>query len=106
MDNIVRDKRITINTINRVTFGIFLALATQGYSERINAETTVIPANEHDIVLDELKVEGTSNAHEGDWVYDELRSVSEISREQLDSRPARHAADILEQTSGVYSSVS
>ena len=106
MDNILRDKRITINAMNRVTFGIFLALVTQGYSERINAETTVIPANEHDIVLDELKVEGTSNAHEGDWVYDELHSVSEISREQLDNRPARHAADILEQTSGVYSSVS
>ncbi|HEN3656254.1 TPA: TonB-dependent receptor plug domain-containing protein, partial [Yersinia enterocolitica] len=51
-------------------------------------------------------MEGTSNAHEGDWVYDELHSVSEISREQLDNRPARHAADILEQTSGVYSSVS
>ncbi|PHZ34930.1 TonB-dependent receptor [Yersinia kristensenii] len=58
------------------------------------------------MVLDKLKVEGTSNAQEGDWVYDELHSVSEISREQMDNRPARHAADILEQTPGVYSSVS
>lgn len=39
-------------------------------------------------------------------VYEEPRSVSEITREQLDHRPARHAADMLEQTSGVYSSVS
>ncbi|QHB30857.1 TonB-dependent hemoglobin/transferrin/lactoferrin family receptor [Yersinia canariae] len=106
MDNIVINKRITINSMNRITLGILLALVTQGYSGSINAETTLIPINEHDIVLDELKVEGTSNAHEGDWVYDELHSVSEISREQLDNRPARHAADILEQTPGVYSSVS
>ncbi|AJJ25606.1 TonB-dependent hemoglobin/transferrin/lactoferrin family receptor [Yersinia enterocolitica] len=103
MDNIVRVRR---TTINKITFGLFLALTTQGYSQRVNAETAVESSHEHDLVLDELKVEGTSNAHEGDWVYDELHSVSEISREQLDSRPARHAADILEQTSGVYSSVS
>ncbi|EOU3149087.1 TonB-dependent hemoglobin/transferrin/lactoferrin family receptor [Yersinia enterocolitica] len=103
MDNIVRGRR---TTINKITFGLFLALTTQGYSQRVNAETAVKSSHEHDLVLDELKVEGTSNAHEGDWVYDELHSVSEISREQLDSRPARHAADILEQTSGVYSSVS
>ncbi|HEN3656122.1 TPA: TonB-dependent hemoglobin/transferrin/lactoferrin family receptor, partial [Yersinia enterocolitica] len=103
MDNIVRGRR---TTINKITFGLFLALTTQGYSQRVNAETAVESSHEHDLVLDELKVEGTSNAHEGDWVYDELHSVSEISREQLDNRPARHAADILEQTSGVYSSVS
>lgn len=103
MDNIVRGHRATIN---KITFGLFLALTTQGYSQRVNAETAVKSSHEHDLVLDELKVEGTSNAHEGDWVYDELHSVSEISREQLDNRPARHAADILEQTSGVYSSVS
>ncbi|AOF21879.1 TonB-dependent hemoglobin/transferrin/lactoferrin family receptor [Yersinia enterocolitica] len=103
MDNIVRGRR---TTINKITFGLFLALTTQGYSQRVNAETAVESSHEHDLVLDELKVEGTSNAHEGDWVYDELHSVSEISREQLDNRPARHAADILEQTPGVYSSVS
>ncbi|EPZ8124919.1 TonB-dependent hemoglobin/transferrin/lactoferrin family receptor [Yersinia enterocolitica] len=103
MDNIVRVRR---TTINKITFGLFLALTTQGYSQRVNAETAVESSHEHDLVLDELKVEGTSNAHEEDWVYDELHSVSEISREQLDNRPARHAADILEQTSGVYSSVS
>lgn len=38
--------------------------------------------------------------------YSETRSVSEINRTQLDNRPAKHAADMLEQTAGVYSSVS
>ena len=41
-----------------------------------------------------------------DWIYETPRSVSIIGREQLDRRPARHAADMLEQTTGVYSSVS
>ena len=39
-------------------------------------------------------------------LYREPRSVSEITRTQLDNRPAKHAADMLEQTAGVYSSVS
>ncbi|WP_373416385.1 TonB-dependent hemoglobin/transferrin/lactoferrin family receptor [Pseudomonas sp. ABC1] len=41
-----------------------------------------------------------------DWVYKTPRSVSVIDREQLERRPARHAADMLEQTTGVYSAVS
>lgn len=56
--------------------------------------------------LDSLTVVGTGGFTPNDWVYDEPRSVSVISREQMDNRPARHAADILEQTSGTYSSVS
>ncbi|CNL51762.1 putative TonB dependent receptor protein [Yersinia aldovae] len=110
MDNTGRDKRRIIVSMNKVAIGILLALAAQGYSGRVFAEitaaaTSVVPA-ESDVVLDPLKVEGSGNYHDDDWVYDEPRSVSEITREQLDNRPARHAADILEQTSGVYSSVS
>ncbi|WP_145483956.1 TonB-dependent hemoglobin/transferrin/lactoferrin family receptor [Yersinia rohdei] len=101
MNNMIRDKRTRMKSINKVTLGLFIALSSQGYSERVNAES----AKENDMLLDELKVEGTSDSHEGDWVYDELHSVSEISREQLDNRPARHVADILEQTPGVYSSL-
>lgn len=41
-----------------------------------------------------------------DWVYHEPRSVSVISREQIDRLPPRHAADMLVQTPGVTSSVS
>lgn len=106
MESIVRDKKVTINAMNKIAFGILLAIAAQGYSEHVKADDTVPSSKENDMVLDKLKVEGASNAQEGDWVYDELHSVSEISREQLDNRPARHAADILEQTPGVYSSVS
>lgn len=93
--------------MNKIALGIFIALATaQGYSGKVRAEATVTPSAENDMVLDKLKIEGVNNSQDGDWVYDELHSVSEISREQLDNRPARHAADILEQTPGVYSSVS
>ncbi|CNH87823.1 putative TonB dependent receptor protein [Yersinia thracica] len=106
MESIVRDKKVTINAMNKIAFGILLAIAAQGYSEHVKADDTVPSSKENDMVLDKLKVEGTSHAQEGDWVYDELHSVSEISREQMDNRPARHAADILEQTPGVYSSVS
>lgn len=40
-----------------------------------------------------------------DWVYHEPRSVSVISREQIDRLPPRHAADMLLETPGVYSAV-
>ncbi len=39
-------------------------------------------------------------------VYDQPRSISIISKAQLENRPTRHAADMLEQTTGVYSTVS
>lgn len=58
------------------------------------------------LALDSLTVLGAGGINANDWVYDEPRSVSVISREQMDNRPARHAADILEQTTGAYSSVS
>lgn len=87
MESIVRDKKVTINAMNKIAFGILLAIAAQGYSEHVKADDTVPSSKENDMVLDKLKVEGASNAQEGDWVYDELHSVSEISREQLDNRP-------------------
>ncbi|MEN0105122.1 MAG: TonB-dependent hemoglobin/transferrin/lactoferrin family receptor [Pseudomonas sp.] len=40
------------------------------------------------------------------WVYQAPRSVSVISQEQINRNPPRHAADMLEQTSGVYTAVS
>lgn len=106
MDNMARDKKETIISKNKIALGLILALTTQGYTDDASAETAVSSSNKNDMVLDKLKVEETSHAQEGDWVYDEIHSVSEISREQMDNRPARHVADILEQTSGVYSSVS
>lgn len=40
------------------------------------------------------------------WVYESPRSISVISQEQINRNPPRHAADMLEQTSGVYTAVS
>lgn len=41
-----------------------------------------------------------------EWIYQAPRSVSVITREQLDRNPPRHAADMLVETPGVYSAVS
>lgn len=40
-----------------------------------------------------------------DWIYEAPRSVSVITREQMDKRPPRHAADMLVDTPGVTSAV-
>lgn len=53
-----------------------------------------------------LSATQVSATHPGDWVYQTPRSVSVVSREQLDRNPPRHAADMLEEASGVYSAVS
>ncbi|PWC13504.1 TonB-dependent receptor [Brenneria roseae subsp. americana] len=57
-------------------------------------------------VDDTMVVRALSVANPGDWIYEQPRAISVISREQMDNRPARHAADMLEQSAGVYSSVS
>ena len=41
-----------------------------------------------------------------DWVYEAPRSVSVITREQINRNPPRHAADMLEESAGVYTAVS
>lgn len=55
---------------------------------------------------DVMTVRAFTVANPGDWIYEQPRAISVISREQMDQRPARHAADMLEQSAGVYSSVS
>ncbi|EXF46632.1 heme acquisition TonB-dependent receptor protein HasR [Pseudomonas sp. BAY1663] len=42
---------------------------------------------------------------EKEQTYLQPRSVAVIDREQIDRRPPRHAADMLEETSGVYTAV-
>ncbi|MEC5344549.1 TonB-dependent hemoglobin/transferrin/lactoferrin family receptor [Brenneria populi] len=59
-------------------------------------------ANGQDVMV----VRALTVANPGDWIYEQPRAISVISREQMDNRPARHAADMLEQSAGVYSSVS
>lgn len=53
----------------------------------------------------ELGATHIDSARDGDWVYQTPRSASVITREQIDKRPPRHAADMLEQTAGVYTAV-
>ncbi|AIU87940.1 TonB-dependent receptor [Pectobacterium odoriferum] len=55
---------------------------------------------------DVMTVRAFTVANPGDWIYEQPRAISVISREQMDNRPSRHAADMLEQSAGVYSSVS
>lgn len=53
--------------------------------------------------LSTVVVEGTAP---GEWVYQAPRAVSVITREAMDRTPARHAADLLQDTPGVTSAVS
>lgn len=53
----------------------------------------------------ELGTTHIDSQRETDWVYQAPRSVSVITREQIDKRPPRHAADLLEETAGVYTAV-
>ena len=50
--------------------------------------------------LEETLVEASDL--EGEWIYREPRSVSTITRTQIDQRAPRMVADILEDSSGVY----
>nr|WP_318531815.1 TonB-dependent hemoglobin/transferrin/lactoferrin family receptor [Pseudomonas huaxiensis] len=53
----------------------------------------------------ELNTTSIRSQGDGDWVYTAPRSVSVITRDQIDKRPPRHAADMLEETAGVYTAV-
>ncbi len=53
----------------------------------------------------ELGATHIDSQRDGDWVYQAPRSVSVITREQIEQRAPRHAADLLEQTAGVYTAV-
>ncbi|MEQ4673848.1 TonB-dependent hemoglobin/transferrin/lactoferrin family receptor [Providencia vermicola] len=63
------------------------------------------PTSENVIKLDNITVTA-SQIQQGDWVYSSPSSVSVISKKQIEDRPPKHIADVLELTTGVYSSVS
>ena len=46
-----------------------------------------------------------SEGNSADWVYQTPSSVAVITREQINKRAPRHAADMLEETTGVYTAV-
>lgn len=89
MESIVRDKKSTINAMTKIAFGILLALAAQGYSDHAKADDAVPSAKENDMVLDKLKVEGTSNAQEGTgFMMSSIRSVKYLANKWITGLPA------------------
>lgn len=46
-----------------------------------------------------------AEGNSADWVYQTPSSVAVITRDQIDKRAPRHAADMLEETTGVYTAV-
>lgn len=61
-------------------------------------------ADEQTLQLQSTTVQG-QRLSERQETYLQPRSVAVIDREQIDRRPPRHAADMLEETSGVYTAV-
>lgn len=62
-------------------------------------------ADDSVVMLDKMTVTATP-VQQGDWVYSTPSSISVISKKQLEDRPPKHIADVLEMTTGVYSSMS
>ncbi len=67
-------------------------------------QLSLIRVSQDDLV--QMSPSVISAARPDDWVYQTPHSVSVIGREQIERNPPRHAADMLEETPGVYSSVS
>ncbi|NVZ53505.1 TonB-dependent hemoglobin/transferrin/lactoferrin family receptor [Pseudomonas sp. B6002] len=64
-------------------------------------------AADHDsaVTVGTTTITGNTNGQASDWVYQSPKSVAVISRDMIDKRPPRHAADMLEETAGVYTAV-
>lgn len=70
---------------------------------RVNVERVADVAGT--MQIEATTIESTRDVS-NEWIYQTPRSVSVITREQLDRNPPRHAADMLVETPGVYSAVS
>ncbi|WP_052493786.1 MULTISPECIES: TonB-dependent receptor [Pseudomonas] len=70
---------------------------------RVNVERVAEVAGT--LQIDATTIESTRDVS-NEWIYQAPRSVSVITRDQLDRNPPRHAADMLVETPGVYSAVS
>ena len=57
------------------------------------------------LALGTTSVTASENGNGADWVYQTPQAVSVITREQINKRAPRHAADMLEETPGVYTAV-
>ncbi|OEY93233.1 TonB-dependent receptor [Acinetobacter qingfengensis] len=63
-------------------------------------------SSDHKVDKNVVQLSAITVRAEHDNSYDQPRSITVINRKQLEDRPAKHAADMLEQSAGVYSSVS
>lgn len=88
--------------LRRLLDGLPISYSFMG-ERRVNLQRLVAAAGDA-LQLDPTTVDARREAA-GDWVYQAPRAVSEISREQLDQRPPRHAADMLVDVPGVTSAV-
>ncbi|WP_347902149.1 TonB-dependent hemoglobin/transferrin/lactoferrin family receptor [Pseudomonas purpurea] len=91
--------------------GLARLLGTAPVEYRFTGERQVtlnrVAGHDGALTLDTTTVSGNHNEGKpSDWVYQTPRSVAVITRDQIDKRPPRHAADMLEETAGVYSAVS
>ncbi|SDL23681.1 heme acquisition protein HasR [Franzmannia pantelleriensis] len=84
--------------------GLDIEYSNQRTAEIVEPQPATMTSTGDQVAFSTLTVEADRIGD--DWVYHEPRSVSVISREQIDRRPPRHAADMLEETPGVYSAVS
>ncbi len=64
-------------------------------------------SDDHDgaMTVGTTTITGNTHGQASDWVYQSPKSVAVISRDMIDKRPPRHAADMLEETAGVYTAV-
>lgn len=93
--------------LNRLLNGTDFSYRLTEHQGRQEIQLIARPSDNADAInLGSVEVISNQNQGSGDWVFNEPRSVSVITRESIDKRPPRHAADMLEQTTGVYSSVS
>lgn len=78
----------------------------QIHNNRISIHRVINSSTSENVIkLDNITVTA-SQIQQGDWVYSSPSSVSVISKKQIEDRPPKHIADVLELTTGVYSSVS
>lgn len=77
--------------------------ASAANKDDLLATDEVLAQQDNSIQLTTLNVQGYNN---DDWIYEEPKSISVINQEHIKRNPPRHAADMLEETPGVYSAVS
>ncbi|WP_165789544.1 TonB-dependent receptor [Billgrantia endophytica] len=83
--------------------GLAIEYRNERTAELVEPQPATMTTVGDQVGLDTLTVEADRIGD--DWVYQEPRSVSVITREQIDRHPPRHIAEILQETSGVNASM-